>query len=181
MSMTTTSCAVFRASRTRLLAELKRLVCRVAFPQLDVNLFGNHLELVARGGPIDVDGNEKRPMTAFLKPLGQLSGGRCLTRALKSDKHQDGRRLRREIDADVLAAKHLDQFIPHDLYNLLSGTEALHHLLADRFGFYRIGELLHNLEVHIGFEQRHANFFQRFVQVSFGKLALAPQIFKYAL
>ena len=160
---------------------MKRLVRRVAFPQLDVDIFGNHLQLIARGGTIDVDGNEQRPMTAFLKPLRQFSGGCCLTGALKSDQHEDGRRLRREIDPDVLAAKHFDQFVANDLYDLLSGTQALHHLLADGFGFDRVGELLDDLEVDVGFEQRHADFFQRFVQVSFGKLALAAQILKYAL
>src|SRR5947207_11296037 len=72
-------------------------------------------------------------MPILHKPLCEFSRGCCLARTLQADEHDHGRRLRREINADVLAAKNLDEFVADDFHDLLSRTQALEHFLAERF------------------------------------------------
>ena len=106
-------------------------------------------------------------MAVLLQPFREFSGRRCFTGTLQTDEHDDRRRLRREIDPDVRPAEHLDQFVANDLHDLLAGTQALQHFLAQRLGLHGVGELLDDLEIDVRFQQRDPDFFQRLFDVQF--------------
>jgi hypothetical protein len=74
-----------------------------------------------------------------------------------------------------------DQFIANDLDHLLSGRERGQHFLAQRLFANVVDQLLDDLEVDVGFQQRHTNFFQRFADVFFGQRALSAQVLKRTL
>jgi hypothetical protein len=57
-------------------------------------------------------------------------------------------------------AQHLHHFFANDLYDLLGGREGGEHLLPHGLLFYRFDKLLGDLEMDVGFEQRHADFAQ---------------------
>jgi len=107
-------------------------------------------------------------MVVFRKPLGKFSGRCRFAGALQADKHDYGGRLRREVEADVFSAQHVNQFVADNFDDLLPWAQALKNILADRLGPHRIGELLDDLEVHIGFEQRDADFLQGAIDVLLG-------------
>ncbi|MNP64677.1 hypothetical protein D3C76_1601920 [compost metagenome] len=48
--------------------------------------------------------------------------------------------------------------------------------MTNRFLFYTADKLAHNGQCHIGFEQRHADFAQRFFHIVFGKAPTAADV-----
>ena len=68
-----------------------------------------------------------------------------------------------------------------DLDHLLRRGEALHHFLAH--GLFGDGgdEVLGDLVVYVGFQQRHAHFAHGRFDVALAQLALAAQLFKYLI
>jgi hypothetical protein len=69
----------------------------------------------------------------------------------------------------------------HDLDDLLRRSERRHHFLADGFRLDAVNKLLHDLEVNVGLKQRHADFFERFLDVFLGKRALSAQVLERPL
>ena len=61
-------------------------------------------------------------------------------------------------------AESLDQFVAHDLDDLLAGRERGQHFLAHGFGLDAVDQLFDDFEVDVGFEQRQPNFAQRLAQ-----------------
>ena len=55
-----------------------------------------------------------------------------------------------------------------DLHDLLRAGDRLDDLLADRALAHRRDELPHDLQVHIGLEQRDAHVAERFLEVGLG-------------
>ena len=68
-----------------------------------------------------------------------------------------------------------------NLDDLLAGRERGRDLLADRLGLDLVDELLDDLEVDVGLEQRQANFAQRLLHVLFGERGLPAQGLERAL
>ena len=103
-----------------------------AFVDVGLDRLRDDFQLLARGGTIDVDRNQQRAMAALLQPVRQLAGGRRLTGTLQAGHENDGRRLRGKLQLGRVFAQDLDQFVAHNLDDLLAGRERGHHLLADR-------------------------------------------------
>ena len=120
-------------------------------------------------------------MAAFLEPLRKLSRRCRLSGTLQADEHDDRRRLRSKIQPDVRAAEHVDKFIAHDFDDLLPGRQALEYFFADRLCLHGIRELLHDLEIDVGFQQRHPDFLQGFVDVLGRQPALPAEVLEDAL
>src|SRR5215470_5770357 len=120
-------------------------------------------------------------MIVLPQPSGQLAGRSGFAGTLQSDKHNDRRWLRSKTKASVFSAQHIDKLVANDLDDLLRGAEALKHILPDGLDSDLVGELLHDLEVHIGFKQRHADFLQGLVDVLFGQAAFASEVLEGAL
>src|SRR5262249_28266226 len=121
------------------------------------------------------------PVATLLQPLCDLSGSCCFTGTLQADQHDNCGWLGCEIEPYVCAAEHFNKFISNNLHDLLTGAQALHDFLAKSFRTDCIRELLHDFEVHVRFQQRHANLSKRFIEVLFTQLPLSPQILENAL
>ena len=64
----------------------------------------------------------------------------------------------------------IDEFTVDDLYELLVGREASQNVLTDRAFADPGQEVLDDLEVDVGFEERHAHVAQGFVDIRLGDL-----------
>ena len=78
-------------------------------------------------------------------------------------------------------AEDLDEFVAHDLDDLLAGRERGHDFLTDSLGADVVDELLDDFEVDVGLEQGEADFAQRLVNVLFGERGLAAEGLEGAL
>ena len=157
------------------------LALQVAFVEARLHLLGDDLQLLARRGPVDVDRNQHRPVTALLEPRGQLAAGRGFARALQSRHQNHRRRARGEVEARGVFAQQRDQLVANDLDHLLGGRERGQHFGADGLLADVLNEVADDLEVHVGFEQCHADFAQSFGDIFFSERALAAKVFEDAL
>ena len=80
-----------------------------------------------------------------------------------------------------MRAQHLRQLIADNLDHLLRWRKRSQHFLAHRFHFDVFNKLLDHLEMHVRFQQRHANLAQSFFHIGGRKLTLAAHIFEDTL
>ncbi len=160
--------------------DLERLVGAFAGPDRCADRFRNLGELLARGGAVDVGGNDDRAVTVVVKPFGKFAGGGRLTGALEADDHPDRGGLGR-VERLGVFAEHRGELVADGLDDLLVGRELEHDFAADGF-FADIGEeFVGDTDVDVAFEQSFANFGESGVEVLFGELALAAKILESAL
>ena len=69
----------------------------------------------------------------------------------------------------------------NDLDHLLAWGESANHFLTKRLLGDRGDKLLGNLKVDVGFQQGHAHFAQRLLDVFLGQPAVAAKLFKYIM
>src|SRR4030088_1539950 len=74
-----------------------------------------------------------------------------------------------------------DQFVAHDLDNLLAGRKSGQDFLPDRLGPDAVDKFLDHLEIDVGFKQRQPDFTQRLVNVLLGQLGLTAKALERAL
>ncbi len=157
------------------------LALLVALVKLGFDGLGDDLELLARGGAVNVDRNQHGPMAALLEPCGQLAGGGGFAGALQSG-HQNHRgRLRGEFEARRVLAQQRDQLVADDLDDLLGGRKRGEHFGAHGLDADVLDQVARHVEVDVGFEQRHANLAQGLGDVLFGERALAAKGLEGAL
>ena len=108
---------------------------------------------------------------------GELAAGGGLARALEAG-HEDHRRARlaREDEVAAGAAHQLGQLLVDELHDLLARVQRLEHLGAERALLHRGGELLDDLEVDVGLEQRQADLAHGLVDVVLGQLAARADV-----
>ena len=163
----------------RPLRNVHRLIARGLGVDGDIELAAKLLQLRDGGGALHVGGDHARLLALLAEVLRELGGVGRLAGALQADEHDDGRRRPGELDlrtlAAILAAEHLHQLVVDDADDLLRGGEAAQHILADGALLHAGDELLDELEVDIGFEQRLAHLAHGVGDVFFGELALAAE------
>src|SRR5215213_9005726 len=143
---------------------------------------GDDRELLARGGAVNVRGDQKRLALLVLRePHRYLARRGRLARPLQADDHHDVRARLREDEARRGAAQKLDQLVEDYLDDLLGGLKLLPDLLPLGLRLDRRDEVFGDLVVHVRFEQREADFAQRGVNVLGCEHALAAQILQRAL
>ena len=152
-----------------------------SFVEMRLDGVGDDLELLARGGTIDVNRNQHGAMSALLEPVREFSRGGGLTGALQTRHENDGRRLRGELELGGVFAEDGDEFVANDLDDLLGGRERGHDFLAEGLLADVLDEFLDNVEVNVGFEQGHADFFERVADVLFGQGALSAKVLEGTL
>ena len=81
-----------------------------------------------------------------------------------------------EGQARLLPAHHVTEFIPHHLDDLMTRRQALQHFLSDGFDANSFNEVLDDLEIHIGFEQRQADLLQGLADVLLRKHTLPTKL-----
>ena len=135
-------------------------------------------QLVGGGGTVDVARGEQRRAALLLEQVGQLYSCRGFTGALKAHEHDD---IGDAVAKDELAlggAEHLGELVEHDLDDVLRRRQRLHDL-GGHAALLGLGdELLDDLEVDVGLEQRHANVAHGRSNIGLGQLTLATQAVK---
>ncbi len=84
--------------------------------------------------------------------------------------------MRSEIDANIRSTEDLDQLIPDNLYDLLSGTQGLQHFLSKSLRPDSVRELLHDLEIDVRFQQGDPYFLQGLFDVQLAKLPFSLSV-----
>jgi hypothetical protein len=130
-----------------------------------VDTTGEHAQLLDRGRALEVGTDEQR-----LQPLGfqeprELACGGRLSGALQAGEHEHGRRLGAHRQLAGLAAERLDQLVVDDLDELLRRVQVLRQLRADGLLLDALDERPHDADVHVGFEERHADLTRDLVDV----------------
>ncbi len=120
-------------------------------------------------------------MPAGLEPVRQLARSSGLAGTLQSGHEHDRRRLRGELHARRVFAESLDQFVAHDLDDLLAGRKRGQHFLPHGLGLDTVDQLLDHFEVDVGFEQRQADFAQSLGDVFLAQPGLAAKRLEGAL
>ena len=126
----------------------------------DLDLPPELLELLDRGRALEVAGDERRPLALLAQEERELRRRGRLARALEP-REQDHRRRPPEREPRVARAHERGQLLVHDLHDLLAGREALRDVLAERALLDRGREVLRDLEVDVGLEQREADLAHR--------------------
>ena len=145
--------------------------------QLVVDLVGDGLELLDRGRSLQVGGAEHDAAPALLEVPRELAAGCGLARALQPAHHDDGRPGADAHDARLaVAAEELDEPLMDDADHLLPGLEALGDLGAERVVEDGVAELVDDVDVDVGLEERRADVAHRLADVGFGDLALAGEL-----
>ena len=80
-----------------------------------------------------------------------------------------------EVDGDAFGAQHLDQLVMDDLDDHLAGLDRLQHLGADGLLAHLVGEGAHDVQRHVGLEQRTAHLAQRRRDIGLRQRAAAGQ------
>ena len=127
----------------------------------DLELAPQLLELVDRGRPLEVGGDQAGLLLLVLaKVERELGRGRRLAGALEAAEENDGGRSA-EREPRVRRSHQLGQLLVDDLDHLLARLEPLQHLLAERPLSHGFDELLHDLEVDVRLEQGEADLPRR--------------------
>ena len=103
---------------------------------------------------------------------------RRFTGALQAAHHDDRGRMRSVRKTRLCAAHKSGQLLVDDLDDHLRGSEAFHHLCADRLFCHGIGEILGDLVADVRLKKRKTHGAHCFFDVRLGKAALALQFFK---
>ena len=77
----------------------------LAFVDMRADGLGDDLQLLARGGTVDVDRDEHGAVSALFEPSGEFAGGGGFTGTLQAGHEDDGGRLRCELDLGRVACR----------------------------------------------------------------------------
>ena len=99
---------------------------------------------------------------------------------MQADDHPDGRGLG-GVERLGVFAEHCGELVADGLDDLLVGRELEHDFATDGFCADVGEEFVGDTDVDVAFEEGFANFGESGVEVLFGELALAAEIFESAL
>ena len=125
-------------------------------------------------GPVGVRRDEERPAPELGDVAGELGGAGRLAGALEADERDDGG-VAGEVEAAVAGGEERGELLVDDLDDLLAGVEAAEDFLADRALLDARDELLDDLEVDVGLEQRQPDFAHGGVDVGLADPAAAGE------
>jgi hypothetical protein len=97
---------------------------------------------------------------------------------LQPDDKEYAGRLVGESQAGFVRTENFDQLFIDDLDDLLGGGQRGEHFLAHGLHLDGLDELFDNLEIDVGFQERHANFAQGAFHILGRKFAFAAQVFE---
>ncbi len=118
-----------------------------------------------------VAGHQRGPLSILDEVLGELRAGGGLARALEPGHQDHGRPRAGKGQIAAGAAHQRGQLLVDDLHHLLAGVEAVEDPGPEAALLDLGGELLHDLEVDVGLEQREADLAHRAVDIRLGQLA----------
>ena len=134
------------------------------------------LQLVDRRRPLEIGGDEARRLPLVLAEMErELRGGRRLARALEPAEEDHDRRAA-EDELRVARAHQLGELLVDDLHDLLARLEPLEDVLPERALPHRADELLDDLEVDVGLEEREADLARGARDGLLVEAGLAPEV-----
>jgi hypothetical protein len=148
---------------------------------LDADLLADHLELMHRGGAVDVGGDHHDLKASFLELARELAAGGGLTGALQADHHDAGGALAGAGERGVDGAHQRDQLVVADLDEVVlrldphaplfvAGDEL--DLLAERLLLDGLEEVLDHAELDVRLEQAEPHVLEGGVDHVLGELCL---------
>ncbi len=147
----------------------------------DAGLLADHRELLDGGRPADVGRHDQRVASLLRQPSPELAGGGRLPRPLQTEKEDHPRTRLNRRQPPLGVAEQRQHLVADDPHDLLRRREALQNLLIDRPVAHPVDESLHDLEVHVRLEQRHANLTQGCLNGHFGEACFAAKRAEHAL
>src|SRR3954470_2435394 len=134
-------------------------------------------ELVDGRGAVDVARRQRdRRVVLGLEEAGELGGRGRLAGALQAGHEDDRWRPRRERDAHRRAAHQRRELLADDLDDLLAGVELADDLAPEAALLDGRGELLDDLEVDVGLEQRETDLAHGLVDVVLGQRPVGADV-----
>ena len=170
----TTSWPAVCAALDAVLRDLDR-VLRVLAVDRDLDLAAELLELVDRGRALEVGGDERGLLAVLAQQQRELGGGRRLARALEAGE-QDHRRRPPEGEPRVAGPISAVSSSWTIFTTCWPGVEALQDVLAERALLDLGDEVLDDLEVDVGLEQREADLAHRLRDRLLVEPALAAEV-----
>ncbi len=135
----------------------------------NVYLGADDLELLDGRGALEVGGDQHRLSILRGQEPRELAAGGRLARALKSAQHQDRQAGLLEPDRRVDRPHQLDQLVLHDLDDLLLGTDLLDHLGPDGLLGDPRHDLLDDVVIDVGLQERRADLAQALPHIRFSQ------------
>src|SRR5438874_2513828 len=126
-----------------------------------LDLAAKLLELVDRGGSLEVRRGERRCPSFLAQPQCELGRGGGLAGALQAGEQDHRRRAPGEDQLRAACAHQLRQLLVHGLHDLLARRDALQDLLTERALTHLRDEVLDDLEVDVRLEQREPDLAHR--------------------
>ena len=120
-------------------------------------LFAEDFQLLDSGRSLQVVGDHQGMSAVRHEVLAQLGGGRRLAATLEAGQHDDRRAGRDEVDPRIHRPHEPGQLVVDDLDHHLARMEALDDLGPDRLIPHVLAELLDDVVVDVGFQQRLAD------------------------
>ena len=146
-----------------------------------VDLLAELLQLVDRGGALEVGGDEERLPSLLAQVERELRRGGRLPRPLETRHQHDRRRARRERDPGGARPHQFRELVVDDLHDLLRGRNRLRDLLALGALLDVRDEVLDDLEVHVRLEQGEADLAHRLGDRLLVEAALLAEVAEDAL
>ena len=141
-------------------------ILRVGAVHGDRDLLAELFELIDRGRPLQISCDEAWLLALPAQVERKLGGGGRLARALQAG-HQDDGRGPSERQLGVSRAHQLREVVVHELDDVLPGVEPPEDVLPESLGLDAGDEVLDDLEVDVGLEQREPNLAHRLVDIFF--------------
>ena len=132
-------------------------------------------QLLDRGGALKIGRDEHHALPLLLEERAELPRERGLAGALEAREEDARGRLWRKREPFRFAPEQIDQRAMHRADHVLPRREALEHLLADGVRAHGRDEVLHDLKMNVGLEERDAHLAQGILDVLLGQLPAAAQ------
>jgi len=146
--------------------------------EIGADLLGQQAKLFDSGRAVDIAAHQQHLLALLLlEPFCKFAGGGGLARALQA-RHQDHRgRLCGKIQRIGLLAHQRNKLTMHHAHDRLSRGQAADYFRTQRLLAYAADEFPDHGQRDVGFQERHAHFSERLLDVGLGDSGLAAQRF----
>jgi len=149
------------------------------FPEaetLDTGLLRHDFQLLDGRRAVDIRGHQEGFVALFLQMQRDLACAGRFSLTLQPHHHDEGRSVLCESQGFIRAAHGPHERVVNNLDDLLARLDALEHFLPERLLLDVRDELLDNLIVNVGLEQRPADFLEAVLHVFLGQFSLTANI-----